>query len=182
MLCLVFSGCSFDYSKAVSSDDLAEMIPETILSNISQFKVKNGRIVNHIEADKTESYGKRNQTVITNLHFSELNEFSEAVTEGWSDSAILHTDTEDTEMQGNIYFYSSTEKTGIYANTLYWNKGDDTLNSDVDETVTVVKEDGSRVNGKGFKTDFSLKEITFSGKVTGTYINDEEETTENKNN
>ena len=74
------------------------------------------------------------------------------------------------DLFGNVVFYSHTEETSIYADTLYWKDKDEKLLADPEATILVKKDDGSYMEGKGFSTDFKLREIIFTNGVKGTYI------------
>ena len=169
LITLFVSSCSLDYSSANLAEDLSEKIPETIFIDFSQVQVRNSKITNKIEASRAESYTKKKEMVLENLRYREFNEDGELITEGKADRAVLNTETDDADMFGNIYFYSYTEKTGIYAETLFWKDKEEKLTSEEDEKVRVKKDDGSYIEGKGFETDFRIKEIVFNKKVQGSY-------------
>jgi LPS export ABC transporter protein LptC len=175
---LSISNCSLDYSSANIAEDLSEKIPETVFLNFSQTQVKDGKITNRIEAKRAESYTKKKEMILEYAHFQELDENGDLLTKGEADRAVLYTETDDADLFGNIVFYSYTEKTSIYAETLYWKDKDEKLLGNPEETVLVKKDDGSYIEGKGFSTDFKLKEIIFTNRVKGTYIKSGEENVE----
>ena len=168
-------GCSFDYNKMGEKDQLADTIPETILYNITQVRVRNGTISSKIAADKIETFKNKNIMYITKLHYTEISRTGETLTEGWADKATYYTDTENAEISGNIYFYSTEEKAGVHADYLNWDNQAKILTSRPGEKVTVSRDDGSYVEGFGFRANFKLKEITFSGNVKGIFIDEEKE-------
>ncbi|MBN2531992.1 MAG: LPS export ABC transporter periplasmic protein LptC [Spirochaetales bacterium] len=173
---LFISGCSLDYSSANLAEDLSEKVPETVFLNFSQTQVKDGKITNKIEAERAESYTKKKEMIMEYARFQELDENGDIQTEGKADRAVLYTETDDADLFGNVYFYSYTEKTSIYADTLYWKDRDEKLLGDPGAKVLVKKDDGSYIEGKGFSTDFKLREITFTNGVNGKYIKAEDET------
>jgi len=174
-LILLLSNCTLDYNDPDVKAQLADTIPETILYNITQIKVKNGNISSKIEAEKIETFKNKNIMYITKLHYMEIGKTGAIITEGWADQATYYTDTENAEISGNIYFYSREEEAGVRANYLNWDNQKKILTSGSKEKVTVSRDDGSYVEGSGFSTDFKLKEITFSGDVKGIYIDEEQE-------
>jgi LPS export ABC transporter protein LptC len=175
LLCILFlftiiiSSCSLDYSSAHIAEDLSETIPETEFIDFSQVQVRNNKITTKIEASLAESYTKKKEMVLKDLWYKEFDETGELITEGKADKAVFNTETEDADMFGNIYFYSYTEKTAIFADTLYWKNKEEKLIAEPDEKVIVKKDDGSYIEGKGFETDFRLKEIIFKKSVKGSY-------------
>lgn len=172
---LFFSNCSLDYSSTNIAEDLSEKLPETVFLNFSQTQVKDGKITNKIEAKRAESYTKKKEMVMEYAQFQELDEDGDILTEGKADRAILYTETDDADLFGNVVFYSYTEKTSIYADALYWKDKDEKLLADPEATVLLKKDDGSYIEGKGFSTDFKLKEIIFTNGVKGSYVKSDEE-------
>ena len=170
----VFAGCSLDYSGTRMPEDLSEMVPETVFIDFTQVQVEDGAIQSRLEARKAENYTRKKEMVLENVRFEEYGDDEELITVGNADRAVLHTDTDDAELSGNIRFYSLEENTTIEASNLYWNAKEETLQGGQDDTVTVIKDDGSRMEGKGFRTDFTLREIVFSNGVTGIYVKEEE--------
>lgn len=157
---------------------MSDFIPETILRNISQIKVKSGRVSSILEAARVETYKNTNLMEVNEMHYLEIDQEGVPLTEGWADASTFYTDTENAEISGDIFFYSQTEKVGIYAQTLSWNNETRFLTSDPAEIVTVARDDGSYVRGAGFKADLNLKEITFSAGVSGVYVDEDDEENE----
>jgi LPS export ABC transporter protein LptC len=151
------------------SEDLSEKVPETVFINITQIKVDNGKIKRQLSAKRAENYTKIKQTIFENVSYIEYNSFGEKTTEGKADKAIYETETENAEIIGNVRFYSYTEKTTIYAESLSWKNKEKILVSKPHELVRVEKEDGSFIAGRGFQTDFRLKKIVFANGVSGIY-------------
>jgi LPS export ABC transporter protein LptC len=176
LVVLFASHCSLDYSSANIAEDLSEKVPETVFLNFSQTQVKNGTITNKIEAARAESYTKRKEMILEYANFKELDENGDILTEGKADRAVLHTETDDADLFGNVEFYSYTEETSIYADALYWKDGEEKLLADPGATVLVKKDDGSFIEGKGFSTDFKRREIIFTNGVKGSYAKEENET------
>lgn len=167
---LYFSNCSLDYSSANIAEDLSEKVPETVFVQFSQTQVKDGKITNKIEAQRAESYTKKKEMILEFARFQELDENGDILTEGKADKAVLYIETDDADLFGNVVFYSYTEETSIYADALYWKDKEEKLLADPGSTVILKKDDGSYMEGKGFSTDFTLKEIIFTGGVKGSYV------------
>ena len=183
LVCMLFAlvACSLDYGQAEMTEELSDEIAETILTDFTHTVVENGRPVFVVSADRAENYTERKQTVLTDVTFAEYDAEGETITEGVADRAVFFTDTEDAELHGNISFYSAAEEGRIEADYLEWNREERQLTSNPSDAVLLENESGSRVRGTGFRADFTLKQIEFSGKtasseaVRGTYVSEEEE-------
>lgn len=175
------AACSLDYAQAEITEELSEEIPETVLTDFTHTVVENGRPVFVIAAERAENYTERKQTVLWDVTFAEYDSEGETLTEGVADRATFFTDTEDAELHGNISFYSSAEEGRIEAEYLEWNREERRLASNPTGPVLLENESGSRIRGTGFRADFTLKQIEFSGKtassesVRGSYVSEEEE-------
>lgn len=170
-----FSGCSLDYSDARIAEDITEETPDTILINFTHTIVTNGKVSVILKAERAETFGKRKQVVLKNAHFLEFDEEGSVLTEGSADEAIFYTDSEDAHISGSIFIYSPEEETGIYAESFSWTKDGKKLQANPEDQVTLKKDDGSYVEGKGFKADFRKKKLEFSSEVRGRYVWEEEE-------
>jgi len=173
LILILCAGCRLGFDKDAESGELSATIPETILINISQVSVEGGKVISKMDAERLETFKNKNTLEITKLHYKELNKTGETTTEGVANQATYYTDTENARISGNIHFYSEKEKTGVRAEFLNWDHSKKILTSNEEEKVTVSKDDGSYIKGTGFRTDLRLREITFSGKVEGVYIEEE---------
>jgi LPS export ABC transporter protein LptC len=169
---LVFVSCSLDYSQAILPEDLADTVPETVLIKFTQSNVEKRKLKQLIEANKAETFTKSNKTIFNNIHFTQFDSDGMKTIEGKANEVIYQTESKDAEITGGIWFHSYTEKTSIYAESLSWKNKEKRLFSKVDQTVRVVKEDGSFIQGTGFETDLRLKQIIFSLSVSGRFINE----------
>jgi LPS export ABC transporter protein LptC len=166
-------GCSLDYSKAMVAEDLSEKIPDTSFNDFKDVRVKDNAIVNKLEAGRAETFGKLKKTVFTDLHFVQLDSKGTVLTEGWADRVILHSDTDDAELSGNIRFTSSADEISINAETLFWENDKKRIYSDPENEVRLVKKDGSFMTGRGFEAFLGKRLINFSKGVSGQYTSGE---------
>lgn len=178
---LPFVSCSLDYSQATVAEDLSEKVPETVLIKFTQTLVEQGKIKRILAADRAENFTKSKQTVFEKIHYSEYDANGGLVIEGKADKAVYATDTENAEIFGNIWFKSYEEKTTIFAETLDWKNKEKLLTSKPDAWVKVYKSDGSYIAGKGFATDLKLKQIVFTGGVSGKYIEETDDDSDTGN-
>ncbi|HAK44581.1 MAG TPA: LPS export ABC transporter periplasmic protein LptC [Spirochaeta sp.] len=169
---LAFSGCKFDYEESMMAEDLAEEIPDTILKNFSQVMVKESVPTFYIEADESMSFGKRKETIFTDVHFQEYDKDGTVVTDGHADNARMFNETESVELWGGLIFYSDREEASLEGEYLYWDNEKSTLSGKPDDRISIVENDGSEIAGKGFFADSRTKSIKFSSQVSGTWNNE----------
>ena len=174
-LVLLAGACSFNYQEAMVKESLEESIPDTVLLNFKHYIYRNGIRTASIEADRAELYDKRKETLLEGVHLVEYDDAGEMVDEVWADRAVYHSDTGDADITGEIYLYSEREKAEMVAQSLHWNKEQRLLTSDPEETVSLRKDDGSRIEGVGFQADFRTNALSFSKRVEGVYVYDENE-------
>jgi LPS export ABC transporter protein LptC len=171
---LFLSACSMDYEEAEVAEDISEEVPNTVLHYFSQTIVRDGTPVYRVQAEKAETYNKKNTMILFNVLFQELNPEGEVITEGWAEEITFYTDTEDAELEGNIEFYSKAEEAAVRASFLEWDHGDKVLSGKDEEVVRLERKSGSVVSGTGFEAELKKKRVRFTGNVEGTYVDEEE--------
>ncbi len=170
-LCLlVLAACSLDYGEALAEEQTSQNLPDTVAIGIVHKIHKDGRLSLQLEATRAETYNASNQTVLSNAHFVEFDSKGGTATEGKANKVVFHTDTENAEISGAVHVHSNTEKGDVTAESLAWENKTKVLTAPEAETVVITKDDGSSLEGSGFKGDFRRRELTFSGPVKGTYV------------
>ena len=127
-----------------------------------------------ITAESAETYRKKKETILSGITFIEYDNEGKIITTGTADSAIFFTDTEDAELKGGLYFYSSNEKAKVYSEYLYWNNEERVLIGKPEDTVRLERDSGSIISGKEFIANFKINEFVFNKSVTGVFVTEEE--------
>ena len=120
-------------------------------------------------------YHKIHQTRLENLFFREISPEGEVVTEGEAEKATIFTQTDNVEMRDKIRFSGSTQESTVITDYLFWNNEERLLTGKPDHKVTILKSDGTRIEGKGFIADAASLEIEFSEEVEGLYVQEDED-------
>lgn len=168
-------GCSFNYEEGKIAEDLSETVPETVLIDFVQVRTLEGRPDYRVYGTKAEAYGKRKETVISEVVFQDFNKEGEIETEGTADTIIYFTESENAEMSGNLRFYNDEEEVEIRSDYLFWNEQEEMLTTKEQEPVTLIKPNGTRITGTGFSARGKSKTIVFTGSAAGTWVEDEED-------
>jgi hypothetical protein len=141
--------CSLDYRSAFESEKLEEKIPDTILINFKHIVVEDNKKLFQIEAK---------QALIFN-----------------ADHARFHSDTENAEIWGSVYFYSAREGAQLTTDSLSWEKDSRILKANPEDLVRINKDDGSFIQGRGFLADMRRKSVSFLSQVWGKIVREGEE-------
>jgi LPS export ABC transporter protein LptC len=171
---LLVAGCSLDYQEAAAEEKAAEGIPDTVALGLVHKIHKNGRLSMELEAARAETYGAAAKTILTDAHFTEFDDKGGKATEGRAHKVVYHTDTENAEISGMVHVHSASEKGAVSADSLSWANKEKRLTAPPDERVSIRKDDGTSISGRGFVGDFRTRQVTFSGPVQGIYVWQEE--------
>ncbi len=168
--CLLAFGCSLDYRGVMVATTMPENVPDTVLDDLTTTSVRGASAYFRIEAGHAETFGRKNETILTSVKFQEFDKNGKAVTEGSADRVVYHTDTRNAELSGNLKVYSSTEDAHVSADYLYWNDDDKTLQGRPGSVVVITKDSGSLIEGTGFSAEIRTRTVRFSGAVRGTWV------------
>lgn len=166
---LLLLGCSLDYHTGQATGTSVST-PDTILYNFATTSVHGSKLYFKIEAAEAENFNKENLTVLKKVTFREYDAEGKVIAQGSADKAVYHTDTKNAELTGNIEMYSAQEKARITTDYLSWDNQTKTLTGKPGVTVTILKDDGSKIEAKGFEADLRTRSIKFSSDVRGTFV------------
>lgn len=166
--CMFIAGCSIDYSDPSEEVEKSETIPDSVMKNFMLIQIRNNDPYTQITSSLTEIYNKQNRTVLYDVEFTEYNlTTNDITTTGKVDIVEYFNDSEDAKLTGNIIFYSKKDEIEIFGDDLYWNDDDKSMSSDVNSSILVIKEDGSRIEGFGFSANLKNSTFSFEKNVTG---------------
>ncbi len=166
--CILIAGCSIDYSDPSKEVEKSEAIPDSIMTNFKLIKIKDNDPYTQTSSSLTEIYNKQNRTVLHDVEFTEYNlTTKEVATTGKADKVEFFNDSEDAKLTGNINFYSKKDEIEMFGDDLYWSDDNKSMNSDVNSSILVIKEDGSRIEGFGFSANLKNSTFSFEKNVTG---------------
>jgi LPS export ABC transporter protein LptC len=167
---LALAGCSMDYRAAEVAEKTGAGVPDTVAVGIVHKIFKNGHLSFVLEASQTETFNSRKESIISNARFEELDDKGKIVTNGQAGQIVYHSDTENAEISGSVNVHSASERAMVSADSLSWENKEKRLTAAPGETVTVKKDDGSFIRGTGFVGDFRTRQVTYAGRVEGTYV------------
>jgi len=165
----LLSGCSLNYEEARLAEDLAAETPDAVMIGLRHTVVNESRVWVRLEAQRAESFGKRKEIALQGVRFQEYDAAGRLVTEARADRAVFNVATEDAAASGAIVIRAPEEKATLSAEGLSWFKEGKRLEGGPDQKVRLEKEDGSFVEGRGFKADFRRRRLQFASEVRGRY-------------
>ena len=166
----LLAGCSFDYGAGTGPEQLADEVPETVLTSATHTVVRNGRVVAEISARQIENFAGAGRVVLNDVRYVEYDDGGAPVTTGRADRAVYYTDSEDAEVAGAVELRSASQEASLTAEELHWDHDGRLLTTDPEQVVAVIRDDGSSVRGAGFEAELRSKEIHFSGPVSGRLV------------
>ncbi len=169
----LFAACSLDYEAGRIAQERPEDLPETILYESSYTIERSNNRVLQFTAERVESYPERNTQLLYGVAFEERNDAGKTLSSGQANEAEYFGESDDVRLDGDIRFRSEAEGAEVEAEYLYWSDEDSSLSSRESQRVTVIRDSGSRITGLGFVADTRLKEVSFSGDVSGRLVTDD---------
>ena len=170
---VVLFSCSMDYEDIQNDNAIGNNIPDSIIKDFLYTSVDDGSIVFRIYAEVSENYSQKNETHLKKVIFQELNTKNEIITEGTAEKGTIFTESNDAELSGSITIYSAENKAKITSDYMYWKDSEKILTGSVNGKVTIIKNSGTEISGKGFKGDLKTKTFNFENAVRGVYHNED---------
>ncbi len=169
-LALIFIGlflaCSIDYG-----DPLVESfrdIPNALLEGFEQVSVRANSPSFRLRAELIESYNAKGIDILREVEINEYDERGEVLTSGRAASATVNQQSRDGSFR-EITVYSRRQRAEITANDLEWKDNLRQLRSSPQGLVTLRREDGISLEGRGFFADFKKSILSFEAEVKGIY-------------
>lgn len=167
------ASCSFDYSEGAVESERTEEIPQVEVLNVRMVVDRENRL--ELTADRVATFRERRVQEFEMLSFREFGPDGEIRVEGTADGGTLDLDTEDVELRGTVRFYSRVEEAQLESSYLSWNNADRILEGRPDGVVTIVRDDGSHVEGRGLRLDGRRSRVELTGGLQGEFFTGEDE-------
>ena len=170
LVAALLGACTFDYGGDPGPDQLADEVPETVLTAASHTVVRNGRVVAEIRARQIENYPRGGRAVLRDVRYVEYDGSGGVAATGRADRAVYYVESEDAEVAGAVALRSVSQAASLTAEELHWDHAGRLLSTGSEQVVAVIRDDGSRVHGAGFEAELRAKSIRFSGPVSGRLV------------
>lgn len=175
----LFLSCSFDYRGVILDEELSGNVPDAVLINFSEVSVKKGQKAYVVSAERAEVYNRKNLTVFTSLDFTEYDSGGSIATEGNAAKAGFYSDTENIEFSESFSLSSLQQGYSIKGEAVYWDGNNRTLSGSREKEITIGKDNGSFISGRGFRAFSSSRSFGFDYGAEGKFVAEDEENREN---
>jgi LPS export ABC transporter protein LptC len=176
----LLTGCSLTYEKDQGVQP--DQIPQMVFEDLHQTGMKDGRLLYTMETGGAEVYQTKKQMLLKRFQFREYDSRGTLASQGEADAAVIDTSTNDARLIGSLKARSEEQKvtveTGGASGGLSWKDEDHVLKTDPNTTVSLSKDDGSRIEARGMVLDLGTNSLQLEGGVQGTWT---PETKENAN-
>jgi len=172
---LLFGACSLEYDDSELAESIPEDVPDSTFRDYVFTSARNGEPVYRIYAETARLYHSKHEAELEEVLFREFGPDGEIVTEGTAETAKVNTVTDDVQLRGNLRFASSIYEAEIRADQLFWDGEEELLKSPEDEAVTILRENGTRIRGKGLRAHTSSRTVEFTASVEGSYVYEEDD-------
>lgn len=145
-------------------------IAETVINDFTQVKIKHGRPLYEIKAQKAETFTQENNMRVYDVQFSQFDKNKEVASDGVATKVDFNKNSENATIEGYMRFHSKKEKVYLESQWLDWNNDKKRLTGKSDIPVKIEREDGTVLEGNGFTAITDSKTITFSNGMKGVFL------------
>jgi LPS export ABC transporter protein LptC len=177
LLGILFFSCSFNYDTSPEED---KSQPDIIMRDVEYIRIRGGDPVARFRAESAERYEDRQTMNLSNFSFDQFESHgSEINASGSARDASVELDSGNIRMNGDVRIAVDSEDITIETAGLEWRDKEKLLSANPDAPVEILRSDGTRFTGVGFSADTRSRTWEFSGGVSGSYIDEDEEEEEN---
>lgn len=163
---ILISSCSLNYDTSVT-ESLDESIPTSRLYGVKRVQVQDGIPKVTFEAEEAVVWEEREETELFDFVFNEFDNQRDIITRGEAEYLLI-SDNNDAQIEGDIYGYSIRNEASVDADNLKWMDEKRILSSREDSFVSIELDNGSVLEGYGFKANLYTNSTTFSAGISGT--------------
>ena len=170
---LFSTACTFDYG---TGDGLDETRPDIVMENIEYVRIRGGDVLARFQAEYAERYEKTQTMHLREFAFEQMEDRGETVNvEGTAGAARVFLDSGDMILSGGVIINIESEDITINTRELEWRDEEKSLIGASEEEVEITRSDGTQFTGRGLSANIRSRNWVFSGAVSGTYVEEDEE-------
>ena len=172
---LLLVACSFDYSDLVEE---GVDRPDIVMENLEYVRVRGGEHLVRFRADRAERWEDRRAMELWDFYFEQLEhneEGIEANAEGRAGAASVQLDTGNVFLRDGVRINIESEDIIITTGEIEWRDRERILFSAADKEVGIERSDGTSFIGIGFTANIRERTWGFTGVVSGTYVEEDDE-------
>ena len=173
IILLSVASCSFDYGERDSAD---KDQPDIVMENVEYMRMRSGDPVARFMAEQAQRFEERRLMELYTFSFEQFEKNGGDVNAfGRAGSAEFMLDSGDVHMDNGVRIEVESEDITIETKQLDWRDQAHTLSGGRDESVLILRANGTSFSGTGFFADARRRTWEFSSEVSGSYIHDDDE-------
>jgi len=173
LIFLITLSCTFDYGETESSE---RDQPDLVMINVEYIRVRSADPIARVYAERAERYEKKGVMKLENFTFEQYGEKgSEVNTTGSAGNASVDINSGDISMSNGVRLEVESEDIIIETDYLDWKDEEHILSTGVEDEVNIYRENGTHFIGTGLTADARKRSFEFSGDVSGSYIQEDDE-------
>jgi LPS export ABC transporter protein LptC len=170
--------CSFNYDTSPEEDTSQ---PDIIMRDVEYVRVRGGDPVARFQAESAERYEDRQTMNLTNFLFDQFEDHGNEINaSGSARDASVELDSGNIRMNGDVRIAVDSEDITIETAGLEWRDKERLLSANPESPVEISRSDGTTFRGVGFSADTRSRTWEFSDGVSGSYVDEDDEETENE--
>ena len=174
-LLILLASCSFDYGNQEGVD---KSQPDVVMNKVEYVRVRSAELQARFMAEQARRFEDRRLMELQDFTFEQFERQTGDVNAyGRAGSAEVKTDSGDIQMDDGVVIEVESEDIIIQTKQLEWKDKERVLMGGRDQTVNILRANGTSFSGIGFSADARNRTWEFFGIVEGTYIHDDEEET-----
>jgi LPS export ABC transporter protein LptC len=174
----MFASCSFEYG----SQESDKSQPDIVMENVEYVRVRSADPQARFQAERLERYEVRRVIELRNFSFEQFGNHGEEINAyGRAGSASIEMDSMDIRLDDEVSIDGDSEDLAIETMWLEWKDEARTLTGGPGNEVNIYQEKGTAFTGIGFQADARRRTWEFTGNVSGTYVQEDDEEDEEIN-
>jgi LPS export ABC transporter protein LptC len=173
VLLMMFLSCSFNYDTSPEED---QSQPDIIMKDVEYVRIRGGDPVVRFQAESAERYEDKQTMNLGNFSFDQFgDDKNEINASGSAQEANIELESGNIRMNGEVRIAVDSEDITIETAGLEWRDKERLLSASPEAPVEISRSDGTRFRGLGFSADTRSRTWEFSGGVSGSYIDEEDD-------
>lgn len=174
---LAVSGCTLDLTSTptVNPDD----VPLLVMQDFEQSTVRDGRVLYSVQGARAENYSSHQEIRLKDFTFQEYDGEGKVVSQGSSQAAIIHTDTNNAHLDGTLRASSTKQSVALTiiggpGGSVEWKNQEKVMTTLDGSSVVLKKDDGSRITAQGMVLNLKSNDLALDKAITGVWQTNEE--------
>lgn len=165
----LLAGCSLDYSDKSTP---ADQVPLMVFDTLKQTGVRDGKILYTMESEGSAAFPSRKQLRLKRFRFQEYDSQGQPASVGEAEGAVIDTGSNDATLTGLLKVRSKEQGVTLVAKGgpaggLTWANDDRVLKTLPGTTVTLTKDDGSKIDARAMVLDLGSNRLSLEEGVHG---------------